>query len=106
MYMIYGNSIIIVTELCLTIRLTYDVQERHRFTQVVPVGPPVVVPQVLPQIIEQNLFLLLLLGIRTNGNVQVHHQRPDFTAFPVFPQPSWRIEQYRLCEKYIIHLIL
>lgn len=64
------------------------------------------VSQVLPQVIEQNLFLLLLLGIRANGNVQVHHQRPDFTAFPVFPQPSWRVEQYRLSEIYIIHLIL
>lgn len=49
--------------------LTNHIHQGEKFTEIVPVGPPIVIPKILPQIIEQHFFLLLLLNFGTQTNV-------------------------------------
>ena len=73
--------------------LTYDVDEREEFTEEVSVGPPVVVLQVVGEVVEQQSFLLALLHVLHDADVQVHHERVDLPRLPVLPQPAGDVEQ-------------
>lgn len=79
--------------------LTDHIHQGENFAEVVPVSPPIVKAKIFPEIIEQHLFLLLLLDLGTEADVEVHHQGVNLATLPAFPEPSGCVKENRLKQK-------
>lgn len=76
--------------------LTDYVEQGEKLAEVVSVRPPIVVAKILPKIVQEHLLLRLLLPLGTESDVEVHHKSVNLAALPTLPQPSRRVEKYRL----------
>ena len=52
--------------------------------------------QIVDEVVEKQFFLLLLLDLRADAHVEVHHEGVDLAGFPVLPQPARHVKQDRL----------
>ena len=56
--------------------------------------------EIVIEVVQEELLLLLLLDLRHDPDVQVHHQRSDLAGLPVLPQPTRDVEEDSLERKW------
>lgn len=81
------------TRTCHGVDVTYDVEKGQDLAEEVSVGPEVVVLKVGVQVVDEQLLLLSLLHFCDDPQVEVHHEGSYLACLPVFPEPTWNVEQ-------------